>query len=213
MYRHVIVIPAYNEEERIGKLLDQINKIGLRTIVVVDGDDRTSEIAQQKGAIVLESDKKRGYGKAIIDGLKYARLMQCDYATVMDVGTCDPRWILKDVCPITDVVVRQRNLEGFTKRKIFSRLAALLMSILVGERIRDATFGYRTYNLHTVDSILDRVKSNGHATNFEILGLIKKYGMRIKYMPVGYIKDDQSQLGIKDVKEMLCCAVRLLLML
>lgn len=58
-----IVIPVLNEEHTIGKLLSELKKrsgAGANEILVVDGGsrDRTKEIAENAGAIVIESDKK-----------------------------------------------------------------------------------------------------------------------------------------------------------
>lgn len=70
-----IIIPTYNEEENIAQLLDRLNSQKSETdeIIVVDGysKDRTAEIARQKGAKVIQQEKK-GIGLAKTEGAKHA---------------------------------------------------------------------------------------------------------------------------------------------
>lgn len=71
-----IIIPTYNEEEHIGRLLDALNtqKGNEDEIIVVDSysKDRTAEIAEEKGAKVLLKEKK-GIGLAKTEGSKHAK--------------------------------------------------------------------------------------------------------------------------------------------
>jgi len=74
--RFSVIIPAYNEEKALGKVLDDIKKAAAlknfdaEVIVVDDGSkDRTSEIAGSKGISVLRHEKNRGYGAALRTGI------------------------------------------------------------------------------------------------------------------------------------------------
>jgi len=71
-----IIIPTYNEEGFIGRLLDQINdqKGGDDEVIVVDGysKDRTADIAREKGAKVILQEKQ-GIGLAKTEGSRHAR--------------------------------------------------------------------------------------------------------------------------------------------
>ncbi|NOY11051.1 MAG: glycosyltransferase, partial [Archaeoglobi archaeon] len=58
-----ILIPALNEEESIGDVIDGFRKLGYDNILVIDGHstDRTREIAREKGAeVVVQSGKGKG---------------------------------------------------------------------------------------------------------------------------------------------------------
>jgi len=68
----LIVIPVYNEELTIGSVVALAKKYG-DVLVVDDGSkDRTSEIAQEVGAIVLRHKTNRGKGQALKTGFNYA---------------------------------------------------------------------------------------------------------------------------------------------
>jgi glycosyltransferase involved in cell wall biosynthesis len=75
-----VIVPAYNEQESIGRVLDQIEEVmagsGLtyQLLVVDDGStDRTVEIAQSKGIDVIRHPTNRGYGAALKAGIRRAR--------------------------------------------------------------------------------------------------------------------------------------------
>ena len=84
------IIPAYNEEKSIGTLLTRINELYPKAkIIVIDNNssDRTSEIAEEKGAIVIK-EKKQGKANAIFTGFKR---LKTEYAVMMDAdGTYPP---------------------------------------------------------------------------------------------------------------------------
>ena len=75
-----IIIPAFNEEEGIGAVIDEVKGVLEKhapeheIIVVNDGsNDRTGEIAKASGVTVIEHTVNRGYGDSIKHGLRRAR--------------------------------------------------------------------------------------------------------------------------------------------
>ncbi len=68
-----VVIPTYNEEDAIGRVLDDLAPLGVDEVLVVDSDstDRTREVAAAAGARVIRQPK-RGYGRACLTGLDHA---------------------------------------------------------------------------------------------------------------------------------------------
>ncbi|TVZ26774.1 glycosyl transferase family 2 [Gillisia sp. Hel_I_86] len=67
----IVIIPAFNEEASIGKVIQEIPKIVSEIIVVSNNStDRTAEVAKKAGATVLFETKK-GYGYACLKGMKY----------------------------------------------------------------------------------------------------------------------------------------------
>ncbi len=71
-----VIIPAFNEEKSIGKVLSDIPYSFVQEVVVVDNNstDNTAQVAQQRGATVLKQPK-RGYGHACLKGIRYYRNM------------------------------------------------------------------------------------------------------------------------------------------
>ena len=72
-----VVIPAFNEENQIGSVIDEIKmtvwSTAAEVLVVDDGSaDRTSEVAESHGARVVRFPRNRGYGAAIKAGIENA---------------------------------------------------------------------------------------------------------------------------------------------
>lgn len=69
-----VIIPAYNEENSIARVIDDIDRNLVREIVVVDNNskDATGRKAQAAGATVL-TEMKQGYGAACLKGMEYLK--------------------------------------------------------------------------------------------------------------------------------------------
>ena len=72
MNKICIIIPAYNEEMSIGKVISKSKKYG-DVVVINDGSkDQTKKIAKDCGAIVLNNIFNEGYDISILKGIKFA---------------------------------------------------------------------------------------------------------------------------------------------
>ena len=69
-----VIIPAFNEEKSIGKVVNAIPKDLVQTIIVVNNNstDDTINVANSAGAIVLTENRK-GYGWACLKGIDYLK--------------------------------------------------------------------------------------------------------------------------------------------
>jgi len=66
------LVPAYNEEKTIRKVILRVKKIGLIPVVVDDGSgDKTYEVAKKAKAVVFRHEENKGKGEAIRTGLKH----------------------------------------------------------------------------------------------------------------------------------------------
>ena len=176
-----IVLPAYNEEESLGKLLDRINYYlcdsgieDYEVIVVNDGStDRTAEILEkyrQKMPLkVVLHETNKGLGRTIRDGLKHASEAASgnDIIITMDADdTHTPGFIYRMVNTIRegyDVVIASRyqkgaRVYGLSFYRISLSLAAsyifrLFMPI---KGVRDFTCGYRAYRAETLKKAFAR---------------------------------------------------------
>jgi dolichol-phosphate mannosyltransferase len=143
-----IVVPAMNEEETIGPVLEALRG---RTddLIVVDGrsTDRTSEIARSFGARVIQ-DGGRGKGDAVRVGLEAA---QHPIVVFIDAdGSHDPDDIGKLVAPIAageaDLVIGSRMLGG--SDELFSSLPEVIRAL--GSMIISLSINYR-YGVQLTD--------------------------------------------------------------
>lgn len=154
----LIIIPAFNEQDNIGKLIEKINRNNYKhtvdVLVINDQSfDNTSLIAKNLGAKVIDLPCNLGIGGAVQTGYMYASLHDYDVAIQVDGdGQHNPKYVNLLVEPIAngdaDIVVGSRyiNYEGFQSSKI-RRLGIWylksLINILSGLKITDPTSGYR----------------------------------------------------------------------
>ncbi len=159
-----VVIPAYNEAASLERLLPRIPK-DLVDLVVVSNDastDATSDAARRCGATVIDRAQRGGPGPAIRDGLDLLRAQKFDLCAVMaSNGKHDPAQLPDLVRPLVDedldLVRGSRHLAGGGHvnipwhRLFMIELFTVLFSILVGQRVTDATGGYQAYRLRILD--------------------------------------------------------------
>ena len=164
-----VVLPAYNEENRIGKLLDRIDEamqealLPYQVVIVDDGSsDATAKIIGEWAArtpiVMKQHERNMGLGATIRDGLLAAVELAAekDIVVTMDAdNTHTPGLILRMVRMITegcDVVIASRYQPGartigvpFT-RVLLSYFGSLVFRILFPTKgVRDFTCGYRAY--------------------------------------------------------------------
>ena len=114
-HRIYVVIPAFNEEASIGKVIAEIPDLVKEVIVVSNkSTDKTIEVAKKAGAVVLEEDRQ-GYGWACLKGIDYAYKHDATIIAFLDGDYSDYPEQLKDVLkPILendmDMVIGSRAL-------------------------------------------------------------------------------------------------------
>ena len=81
----VVIIPAYNEEQSIGKVINDIPRANVTDIVVVNNNstDNTVKVAKGAGATVL-TETKQGYGAACLKGIEYCKTRDVDTIVFLD---------------------------------------------------------------------------------------------------------------------------------
>ena len=83
-HKVAIVIPAFNEEHTIAKVVRSLTGFG--TVVVVDdgSEDKTAKIAKENGAVVIYHEKNTGYDSALNTGFNKAFGIKLDAVIIID---------------------------------------------------------------------------------------------------------------------------------
>jgi len=159
--RRVAVVPALNEEQTIGHVIDELRAFdpGLDVLVVDDGSgDGTSRAAAAKGALVLRLPFNLGIGGAVQTGFRFAFEHDYDLAVRVDGdGQHDPAQLGRVLEPVlggeADIAVGSRFAaegdEGYRSsrsRRIGIRLLAWVVSRIVRRRVTDTTSGFQALN-------------------------------------------------------------------
>ncbi|NVM21772.1 MAG: glycosyltransferase family 2 protein [Desulfobacterales bacterium] len=180
------LIPAFNAEHTIGKVIVQCRESLAQVYVCDDGSsDYTGEIARKCGAVVLRHKENQGKGEALRTLFRHAMKFRFDAAVTLDAdGQHNPVDITRLVQPIVageaDLVVAHR-----TNMKVFRRVGNFFLS--PGE---DRECGFRAYSHEALSAIV--FDSKGFGADAEILADAKKKGLRITTVPVKVSYDKGS---------------------
>lgn len=198
----VACIPAYNEEKNIAKVIVKVKNYVDEVIVYDDGSrDMTADIAESLGAIVVKSNKNKGYGAAIKYLLMKARDMNADIAITIDGdGQHDPDEISKVIKPIldgeADIVIGSRFINNHTNsniskhREIGIKAITKAVNIVANNDIKDSQSGFRAYSKKALHSL--QLGEYGMGISTEILVKAKWNNLRIKEVPVTIIYHKDS---------------------
>ena len=158
--RRVALVPAFNEEANVGRVIDEIRAVDpmVDIVVVDDGSvDRTADVAREHGATVVRLPFNLGIGGAVQTGFRYAFEQGYDLAVRLDGdGQHDPSQLDRILRPVladeADIAVGSRFAgarEGYRSsrsRRVGIRLLAWVVSRIVGRRVTDTTSGFQALN-------------------------------------------------------------------
>lgn len=208
-----IVIPCYNEEKGIGKVIDDIPlkklaSLGYKTeIIVVDNNskDKTAVIAESKGANVF-SEIKQGKGNALMTGFRNIS-DDTDYVVMLDGDdTYKPKEIPRMIEPLDsgfcDVIIGSR-LEGKLRGKSLSfshKLANWFFTFFVRRfylvNTTDTCTGYFAWKKEVVKELIPHIESTGFAIEAEMITKMAKLGHKIYSVPITYdAREGDSKLS------------------
>ena len=158
-FRAVCVIPALDEQGKIGRLLERFPADVVEQVVVVDdgSSDGTADEARAGGAHVISHEVRRGVGAAIRTGIGYALEQGFDAVVVMGGDDQDdPAEIPNVLEPIergdADFVQGSRRLEGRRTidmplfRRVTTKTYSVVFRLLTGFPSTDATNGFRAFS-------------------------------------------------------------------
>ena len=193
-----VVIPCLNEEEAVGKVVDQafegIRKSG-RTgeVIVVDNasTDASAEVAAEHGAIVVREERP-GYGSAYLAGLAVAR---GDYIVMGDADETYPLWELGpfvDKLAAGDDLVMGSRFEGtihgeampWLNRHVGNPILTGMLNLFFGVKISDAHCGMRAVRKDALP-VLD-LHSTGMEFASEMVFKAFRRKLRVSEIPIDY---------------------------
>jgi hypothetical protein len=161
----LIIIPAYNEADTIGRVIRKTQQAlpFVDILVVNDGSfDSTSAISKQTGATVLDLPYNLGIGAAMQAGYKFAYRMGYDIAVQCDAdGQHRPAQIKKLIDTLVndgvDMVIgsrylRKKRFRSFVLRRLGILMFSKVISVIVGQRFTDPTSGFRAVNRDAIKS-------------------------------------------------------------
>lgn len=192
-HRVCILIPTFNNQDTLSKVLDGVLSQSLEVIVVNDGStDNTSEILSTYSEIrIVEYPQNKGKGFALRQGFQKASEQGFDYAITIDSdGQHDPGDIEKLIleiqkCKEPTVLMGSRNMgqDGVPKKSSFgNNFSNFWFRLYTGIKLSDTQTGFRAYPLDPIS------KKTWYSPKFEfeieVLVRLAWAGVEFKEVPI-----------------------------
>ena len=195
MSKVLLIIPAYNEEESLRSLIEEIKTVCPYVDYLVVNDcssDDTDRLLSEFGANYITLPCNMGIGGAVQSGYRYAAQNGYDIAIQIDGdGQHDVRFV-KDMVKLiedkqADVVIGSRFIdkEGFQSsqaRRIGIRILSVLIRLMCGAKVKDVTSGFRAVNRRFIELFAENYPDDYPEP--EVIVTTKLYGAVIKELPV-----------------------------
>jgi len=194
--RVLVIIPAHNEAESIGATLERVRAVLPEAVTVVINDfsnDRTTPVAEQAGAQVVELPWNLGYGGAVQAGFKYAIVHGFDFAIQMDAdGQHDPASARALLAPVlageADVTIGSRFLGHANYaipplRRLGMKLFGAIVTFVTRQHFSDPTSGFQGMNRR----VMEFFARDNYPSDFpdaDTIILLSLAGFRVREVPV-----------------------------
>lgn len=219
MGKVIVVLPAYNEEKTVGKVIDEIRSLGQGYgILVVDNNstDKTAEIAKAQEVQYLFV-KEQGKGCAISKAFLGSATWDYDCVVMIDADFTYPASyipiLLKDLGTKYDVVLgwRKYKIRGSmtTTNKFGNYLLTKLACLLYGSNIHDVCTGLWAFCNEWAYALSSTLESKGFMLEPEMFSRLKKWNLRIGEIPIEYRpREGEAKLHIVDGLRIAWCLIR-----
>lgn len=207
-----MVIPAYNEAERIGPTLRAVDRwlvaqpYTSEVIVVDDGSiDATTSVVERlelPAIQLIASTPNRGKGHVVRRGMLAAR---GELRLYMDADNATPISELPKLVAAVehgaDIAIGSRRAPGGVQRvrqpwyrRAWSSVANRVVRGLLVEGIRDTQCGFKLFTAEAADAIFARVRVPGWGFDLEVLAIARKLGFGIEECGVAWSDDRRSRI-------------------
>lgn len=210
-----VVIPAYNEERRLGGTLDRIvsymkSQVHEYEVIVVDdgSSDGTVSVAKRfsnDGIRVLRNDRNRGKGCAVRHGMLDAKMSMVLFS---DADLSTPIEELEELAkPVlarrAQVAIGSRAVVGShievsqpVYRVAMGKFFNLLVRVIALGGIHDTQCGFKLFTRHAAQEVFRRQRLDGFGFDVEVLAIARRLGFRIAEIPVRWINSPETKVDV-----------------
>lgn len=204
MQKVLLIIPAFNEEQSIKRVVCAVVQAGYDYVVVNDGStDRTAEVCRENHFRFIDLPVNLGLAGAFQAGIKYARINDYEIAIQFDAdGQHKVEYIpaLVEALKESEISIGSRFVDESKPRSLRmfgSSLIAAMVRLTTGWRITDPTSGMRAYGRRAIIELA--CGPNLGPEPDTIAFLIKKRGFKVSEVQVamGEREAGESYLNLK----------------
>lgn len=188
----IIVIPSFNEGDRVDQVVKEVKSKGFNRIVVVDdhSSDNSMENLRKHDVIILHHLLNRGAGAATETGLKYCRehlnfetVVTIDADTQHDPDDLD-HLLEQHLLQQADLTIGNRFLKDAhlvpAEKRFFNRVANLTTTLLCGHKVTDSQSGFKAFSRKALEQIILEQDKYEYCTEI----FIKAYQLHLKVIDV-----------------------------
>lgn len=218
-----VVIPAYNEEDRIHKSLESTiaylrkQPYESEIIVVSDGStDKTVDVVRRykdkfENLRIIEYFPNKGKGKAVKTGMiaakgEYILFMDADYSVPIEEIEKAFRFVNEEEF---DIAIGSRGLKGTIieqgqskLREVAGKIYGKIQNLWLGINFEDTQCGFKLFSRKTAQILFPKQRLNSVIFDGEILFLAYRAGLKVKEFPVRWIHDPESRIKYDPIKSL-----------
>lgn len=205
----LVIIPAYNEEECIEKVVNDVLAQNVDVVVINDGSkDNTSINARKTKAHVIDLPFNLGIGGAVQTGYLYAYKNDYDVAIQFDGDGQHNSVYINEMIKVlneknVDMVIGSRfiNTTGYKQtfmRMLGNKIIGGMIKLYTGKKIYDTTSGYRAVNKRVIKKFANDYPSDYPEPDTNLRLLRKKY--KIEEIPVEMNQRNTGKSSITPLK-------------
>jgi glycosyltransferase involved in cell wall biosynthesis len=195
-----IIIPAYNEEHAIGKIIEDLKSLPeqFEILVIDDGsNDKTAQIAESFNIRVIRHPVNKGYGAALKTGIRNAT---GEYVLIMDADgqhrVQDIYQLLEYIGPYDMVVgARIKKAKISLHRKMAQSVMKITAEYLSGQNIPDLNSGFRILKKDRTLEFMN-ILPNGFSFTTTITLSMLMNGYNVKYIPI----EAETRIGTSKIR-------------
>jgi glycosyltransferase involved in cell wall biosynthesis len=205
-----IIIPAYNEADRIYIVLESYAAefSGHEIIVVFDGQDNTPDIVKDVAKLcsdirLLTFHKRLGKGGAIIEGFKASRGDRIGFVDADEsVSAKDLKAMFETLGEFDGVIASRRlatskiMIKQPLKRRLASKGFNMIVRTLFGLPFKDTQCGAKVFMRRAICDIIDELETRGFEIDVEILWRLKNKGYRVVEYPITWSHSEGSKFKL-----------------
>lgn len=199
--RVFIIIPAYNEEQKIASVILSLRDANYERIVVIDdgSSDQTARLALEAGATVFSHCVNRGQGASLRSGTEYALSNMAEVIVHFDA---DGQMRVEDIARLVKILIDERldvvlgsrfsgidsNIPRTRRLVLFG--ARWFNRIFLGIRVMDPSSGFRVLTRNAASRLVIKHDRMAHCS--QLLADMFSLKLRVKEMPVEIKYTDYS---------------------
>ena len=201
-----ILIPSYNSNIQLDKLIDDLKEKVDNQIIVVDDGSSKPIVLKYNDVSLIQNESNIGKGGSLKRGFDFARQKGFKHVVTMDSDLQhDPNEIslFLDSDIESDFILgfRERDESMPLSRKFSNWLTSFIISKIIGQKIIDSQCGYRRYSLSDIDDL--EFREMGFQFESEVLIKGINSNSKIKQVKISTIYDKNNKSYIKHFSDTL----------